>query len=174
MLKVVKESGTRPAAVNLAKTAGPSASNATGDGVLIEFSQTLRREADRARTERALRVTAIGAPARGDALRARPHPPIGKFSAPGRSPGKSQPWLWARFGCPGAPKDCLRVKTHQRLLNAIEALIGGGARLDFAKLRSFWRTTKATPSEAVFKDIAAESRSDVAPPRREAMDDQWF
>jgi hypothetical protein len=36
-VKVVKESGTRPAAVNLAKTVGSSASNTTGDGVLIEF-----------------------------------------------------------------------------------------------------------------------------------------
>jgi hypothetical protein len=28
----------------------------------------------------------------------------------------SQPWPWARFGCPGPPKGCLHIKTHQRLL----------------------------------------------------------
>jgi hypothetical protein len=36
--------------------------------------------------------------------------------SPTKCPAMSQPWSYARFWCPGPPKSCSRIKTHQRLL----------------------------------------------------------
>ena len=35
---------------------------------------------------------------------------------PTKCPAMSQPWPWARFGCPGLPQGLPAIKTHQRLL----------------------------------------------------------